>query len=253
MPQITRRLEAMNAPTKRGRGLWRISTIKQMLRNKTYTGVRYFNTMRRVREYVNPLSDIPPSPRRFVKTSRNDWVGIPVLPIISRELFDKVQERLEWNRSRYRHPKQVQLLSTLIRCGSCGGSFCAYRRYRTAERKTRPRYVRHKVAYRCNWRRRQRMHSANTNIVRCHSKEIRAELLETKVFQMIQAVMLEPVKLRKNMAFFTDDGRIAARRRARKLERISTQLLEVEDRKKRIIEVYASGDLSRDAYMTQTA
>jgi hypothetical protein len=34
-----------------------------------------------------------------------------------------VQERLAWNRSRYRHP-----------CGSCGGSFFAYRRYRTAER-----------------------------------------------------------------------------------------------------------------------
>ena len=43
MPQITRRLEDMKAPTKRGRGLWRISTIKQMLRNETYTGVRYFN------------------------------------------------------------------------------------------------------------------------------------------------------------------------------------------------------------------
>jgi hypothetical protein len=95
------------------------------------------------------------------------------------------------------------------------------------------------------------MHSANTNIVRCHSKEIRAELLEAKVFEMIEAVMLEPIKLHKNMAFFTDDGRAATRRRARKLERISAHLLDVEDRERRIIEVYASGDLSRDAYITK--
>jgi hypothetical protein len=67
---------------------------------------------------------------RLSNTARQLRVGIPVLPIIWRELFDKVQERLEWNRSRYRHPKQVQLLSNLIRCGSCGGSFFAYRRYR---------------------------------------------------------------------------------------------------------------------------
>jgi hypothetical protein len=95
------------------------------------------------------------------------------------------------------------------------------------------------------------MHSAHTNIVRCDSKEIRAELLEAKVFEVIETVMLDPVKLRKTMPFFTDDGRAAGRRRARKLEQISAQLLDVDDRKNRIIEVYASGDLSRDAYIAR--
>jgi hypothetical protein len=68
---------------------------------------------------------------------------------------------------------------------------------------------------------------------------------------MIKAEMLVPNKLRKNIAFFTEEGRTAARRRARKLERISAKLLDVEDRKQRIIEVYASGDLSRDAYIAR--
>ena len=104
--------------------------------------------MQRVRPYVDPLSGAPTPPRKFIKRSRADWIGIPVPPIISREIFDKVQERRVWNRSRYRHPKQVQLLSNLIRCGECGGSFFAYRRYRIAERKKTPRYVGHKVAYR---------------------------------------------------------------------------------------------------------
>jgi site-specific DNA recombinase len=247
IPQITRRLEDMRAPTKKGRGLWRISTIKQMLGNETYTGMRYFNTMQRVRPYADPLSGAPTPPRKFIKRSRADWIGIPVPSIIPRDIFDKVQERRVWNRSRYRHPKQVQLLSNLIRCGECGGSFFAYRRYRTAERKTLPRYVGHKVAYRCNWRRRQRMHSANTEIRRCYSKEIRAELLETKVFEMIEDVMIDANKLRDYIPFFG----VASRRRDRKLGRISAQLLDVEERKKRIIEVYASGNLSKDAYIAR--
>jgi site-specific DNA recombinase len=249
--QITRRLEDMRAPTKKGRGLWRISTIKQMLGNETYTGMRYFNTMQRVRPYVDPLSGAPTPPRKFIKRSRVDWIGIPVPSIISRETFDKVQERRVWNRSRYRHPKQVLLLSNLIRCGECGGSFFAYRRYRTAARKTLPRYVGYRVAYRCNWRRRQRMHSANTEIRRCHGKEIRAELLEAKVFGMIENVVLNPNKLRDHMPFFAEDHRAVSRRRDRKLVRISTQLLDVEERKKRIIEVYASGDLSNDDYIAR--
>jgi hypothetical protein len=95
------------------------------------------------------------------------------------------------------------------------------------------------------------MHSANTDILRCDSKEIRAELLEAKVFEVIETVMLDSVKLRESIPFFTDDHRAAGPRRARKLERISAQLLDVDDRKKRIIEVYASGDLSRDAYIAR--
>jgi hypothetical protein len=95
------------------------------------------------------------------------------------------------------------------------------------------------------------MHSANTEIRRCHSKEIRAELLEAKVFGMIEDVMIEPTELRQNMPFFADNNRVAERRRERKLGRLSTQLLDVEERKRRIIEVYASGDLSKDAYIAR--
>jgi hypothetical protein len=95
------------------------------------------------------------------------------------------------------------------------------------------------------------MHSANTEIRRCHSKEIRAELLEAKVFEMIEDVMIKANKLRNHMPFFAEDHRAAWRRRDRKLAQISAQLVDVEERKRRIIEVYASGDLSTDAYIAR--
>jgi hypothetical protein len=58
MNQITRRLEDTGVPTKEGKKLWRTSLLKHMLRNPTYTGVKYFNTVRRMREYANPLYGI---------------------------------------------------------------------------------------------------------------------------------------------------------------------------------------------------
>jgi site-specific DNA recombinase len=45
---ITRSLEQRNIPTARGTRMWRPEQIRYLLKNHTYTGVRYFNSMRRV-------------------------------------------------------------------------------------------------------------------------------------------------------------------------------------------------------------
>ena len=47
MNKMCQQLEEMNAPTKQGRGLWRVSLIKAMLNQEMYTGVRYYNTMKK--------------------------------------------------------------------------------------------------------------------------------------------------------------------------------------------------------------
>ena len=129
MNQITRRLEDMNAPTKYGRNLWRTSILKAMLKNEMYIGIRYYNTMKRVREYANPMYDIKHSTSKNVPRDRSEWVGVKVPAIISQNLFDKVQERREWNKKHYRNPRVPQLLSSLGRCGCCGSSMFSYKRF----------------------------------------------------------------------------------------------------------------------------
>jgi hypothetical protein len=52
-----------------------------------------------------------------------------VAAIVSKELFDKAQARMEWNRTGYRNANRVLLLSNLVACGLCGGSCFAYNRY----------------------------------------------------------------------------------------------------------------------------
>jgi site-specific DNA recombinase len=76
---------------------------------------------------------------------REEWVGIEVPAIISRELFDRVQQRMARNKNQYRNPRQVQLLSGLVRCGSCGGSVYAMRWWERSNRKA-PVCIIHKVA-----------------------------------------------------------------------------------------------------------
>jgi DNA invertase Pin-like site-specific DNA recombinase len=92
LDRIARRLEDMGL-TKTAKNLWRRSFLKTMLGNETYLGVKYFNTMRCIREYANPIYDIKHSTLKRINRSREDWIGVEVPAIISRELFDRVQAR----------------------------------------------------------------------------------------------------------------------------------------------------------------
>ena len=248
LDRIAKRLEDMGALTMTGKNLWRRSFLKTMLANETYLGVKYFNKMRVIREYANPIYDIKHSTKKNVKRSREDWIGITVPAIISKELFDRVQERRAINKKKYRNPKQVQLLSTLVRCGCCASSGYAYRRWVRSERKGPPCML-HGWAYKCNWRFRQQLHSKNSQIKRCDNPEIKGELLEGRVFAMVKDVMLDPTKLRGCMDFFREDGREAELRLEKELKAIDGRLEAAHEQKRRVIDIYASGDLSRDGYV----
>jgi DNA invertase Pin-like site-specific DNA recombinase len=250
LDRIAKRLEDMGAITKTGKKLWRRSFLKTVLCNETYLGVKYFNTMRIIREYANPIYDIKHSTKKTIKRGREDWIGVEVPAIISRELFDRVQERLKDNRKRYRNPKQTQLLSTLVRCGCCGGSVYAYRRWVRSKRKGPP-CVRHSVAYKCNWRFRQQLHSSNSQIERCTSREIKGGLLEGRVLAMVKETMLDPTRLRACMDFFREDAAEAELRLENELKAIAGRLAALQEQKRRIVDLYASGDLSRDGYVAK--
>ena len=66
---------------------------------------------------------------------------------------------------------------------------------------------------------------------------------------MVRDVLLDPVKLRMHVDFYKEDARKAEARIEKELRSIDDQLRTVEQQKRRIVDVYASGDLSRDAYV----
>jgi DNA invertase Pin-like site-specific DNA recombinase len=251
MDKIAQELEDSRALTKKGNSLWRRSFLKVMLSNETYLGVKYFNTMRCVREYANPIYGIKYSTKKQFRRDRNEWIGIEIPAIISRELFDRVQERRAQNRKTYRNPRRTALLSCLVKCGACGHSSFAYHRWVRSKRKG-PVCVIHGVSYKCGWNHLGRLHSRASKVERCHNPEVKGALVEGRVLAMIRETMLHPAKLRACMDYFREDAGAAGHRIEAELRAVHGRLEAFQAQKRRIIEVYASGDLSRDGYVEKS-
>lgn len=58
-------------------------------------------------------------------------IGVAVPAIVSQELFERVQAKLQEGREKYRHPITHYLLRGLLECGECGAACSSYRRYVT--------------------------------------------------------------------------------------------------------------------------
>ncbi len=247
---IARHLEDTGTPTKTGKKLWRRSLLKTMLSNEAYIGVKYFNKMRCERQYANPIHGIEHSTKKMKPRDRQDWIGVKVPAIIDQQLFARVQKRLEANRTQYRNPREVALLSNLLRCGSCGASGYVTRRWERSRRD--PRCIMHKAAYKCSWSFRGQLHSKKSQIDRCHNPQVKSELLENRVFAMVKDVLLNPEKLHECMdsSRRTHGGPTLIFKRS-SIRSMRALRLSVK-RKTAIIDVYASGDLSRDAYVEKS-
>jgi site-specific DNA recombinase len=70
LSRISRYLEETNAPRKTGRKAWDRQQVNNMLKNETYVGIKYFNTLHTVREYANPLFGTKQSTRKTIKRIR---------------------------------------------------------------------------------------------------------------------------------------------------------------------------------------
>ena len=199
---ITRSLEEKGVLTKRGNALWDVVSLKFLLQNQVYTGIRYYHRMTRSAEPAPGRKHAPVTYR-----DRSEWVGVPVPAIVSQELFDRVQARLQSVRKEYRHPFTHYLLSGLVKCGECGTTFCSNRRYVGAWLITGERRIYHRAAYRCVSGTSRKMH-ARKNITPCRNPQIATHLLEDAVFEIIQNNMLDPAKLRASMEGLTDEGEL---------------------------------------------
>jgi hypothetical protein len=250
LDRIARQLEERGVATKTGKRLWRRSFLKAMLHRETYLGIKYFNTIRFEREYATPLSNIKQSIVKRSPRDRKEWIGIKVPAINSRELFERVQARLKKNKAAYRNPRHPALLSNLVQCGACCRNVFVLRRW-VRSRRQGPLCVIHRTAYKCNWRHLGRMHSKRSAVTQCYNAEIKAPLLEARVLAMVREVLVDPAKLRACMDVFCQDAAEAQGIKAG-IEAINTELEALRDQKRRLIDLYATGDIARDLYVEKS-
>jgi site-specific DNA recombinase len=172
---IARRLTATRIPTKRDRypasggrksvgvGVWNHDSVARMLTNETYMGTQYWNKRAR-------LSQTTTATR-----AREEWVKIPVPPIISEEVFTAVRAQLDKNKALAKRNRKRHYLFTggRLRCGRCGRAMvgCAPKNQRR---------------YRC---------SSMTNVAdrayQCR-ETVHADHTEARVWAVIEQVLQQP-------------------------------------------------------------
>jgi len=122
--EIARRLSAQGFKTYQGGSRWAKSTVARMLGNETYAGTAYYNRLERAGPYSH----------RKVLRVPEQWIPIPVPPIVDRRTWEEAQKRLAHNRKLLRRrPRHGYLLGGMLICDSCGyayaGDFNKGRRY----------------------------------------------------------------------------------------------------------------------------
>ncbi|MFC1981592.1 recombinase family protein [Chloroflexota bacterium] len=171
---IVHRLYSLKVPSPTGKEIWGRSTLQKMLRNTGYKGQTYAYTQARAKSGNKYLIERP----------KEDWIPLESAtpPLISGELFDSVQARLQRNKELApRNTKREYLLRGFVYCNHCG------RRYSGATRanKTKNGINRHRF-YHC---------SRNTKKVfidPCHNRTWSADNLEKIVWNEIESTLSNP-------------------------------------------------------------
>ena len=229
--QITRDLnqDAVASPT--GRSIWGTSTIGRILRNESYVGRGYYNRTESVPDHR------PGRQPRQIPRARDQWIAIPVPAIVSEELFDAAQkvsrDNSQW--SPRRTERGHWLLRGLAKCGHCGvGVTCHKMRGRNG---TCHRY------YYC------RYHDplkAGGEHRRCPERNIRADELDSFVFEQVRAALLRPDVL------LAGEATVSTRREAPDDELLAAQLARFDRKiesaaaeRRRLADLYQAGLIER--------
>ncbi len=192
--EIKRRLDEMGVPTKTGKHFWDRSVIWGILQNPAYIGKAAFGKTKvgKRRPTLRPIRGSGNSTKQHYSTYKvpeEDWIYIPVPPIVSSELFETVQEQLEENRKRSRERKRGAryLLQGLLVCKECGYAYYGKPVSRTAAKGEKRNYV----YYRCIGSDAHRFGGERV----CSNKQVRSDFLEKVVWDDVYEFLTVPERI----------------------------------------------------------
>ena len=239
MRQIAKGLnrDGIRSPT--GRAIWSVSTIGRILRNEAYIG----------RVYYNRTETVPQRRRagktRQVQRPRDQWIAIAVPAILDETLFEAAQ-RVSRDNSRW-NPRRAEpghwLLRGLVKCGHCGvGVSCHKMRGRNG---TFHRY------YYCHNHDPLR---AGGEHRRCPERNIRADELDSFVFEQVRDTLLRPEVL------LAGEHAVSARREPVADELLEAQLAKLQRKSdaataelRRLADLYQAGLIDRGELLRRSS
>ncbi len=232
LAELTRWLTEQQVPTRTGKHRWDRSVIWGMLRNPAYAGRAVFGKTMVVHESpgLNRVARLQgrstPRACKTVDRPREQWTEIAVPAIVSEQTFDRVAQRLANNqRFASRNSKTPSLLQGLAACSSCG-----YGYYRTCTRTTNKKIY----YYRCLGSDDYRYENGRV----CANKPVRADYLDTVVWDHITGMLADPKLIRTEI-----DNRLTCARTSdpatRERKRLHTALAKTSSGIARMIEAYS--------------
>lgn len=187
--EVCRRLRANGVKTRTGREHWDSKAISDMLKNTTYIGKAAFGKTKQgpKRPRFRPAKGSDkkkPEPFSSYKVPEEEWIYIPVPPLVAPSLFESVQEQLRVNKAtaRVRRDGAKYLLQGLTGCKLCNYALTA-----------KPGWCGKKkywyTYYRCSGSDGYRQHDGKAI---CDNKPIRGDLLEAAVWDQVVRVLRQP-------------------------------------------------------------
>lgn len=237
--ELTRWLTGLGVPTRTGKTRWDRSVVWGMLRNPAYAGRACFGKTMRTEQSasLNRTARLAGRavPRHYTVTdrSREDWVEIPVPALVSEPTWDQVQRRLADNK-RYasRNSKNPSLLQGICACSGCG-----YAYYRTSTRTTNKTIY----YYRCLGSDDYRYEHGRV----CANKPVRADYLDTLVWDHITALLADPALIRTEINKRVEQHRTADPATATR-QRLDTALAKATTAITRLISAFQEELISLD-------
>jgi site-specific DNA recombinase len=236
--EVSRRLRQQGTPAPRG-GRWDHSTVWGILHNPAYKGSAAFGRTRS----LPPEGGLSPRPRRgqapWPKRRRRQqkmppeqWVSLPVPPIVEEPVFAAVAGQLEENRrrNRLRRAGANYLLQGLLVCRHCGYALCGHRERRGTRLH---RY------YRCTG---SQAHSMGGQRI-CPATRVRADLLEQAVWQDVAELLKDPQRVREEY-----ERRLHQPKDQGQADDAATARRQLQRAVERLIDAYEQGLLDKEQF-----
>ena len=186
---IARWLNDHQIPTRQRKSLWERTTVWAMLRNPAYKGTACFGKTRSVerQKITRPLrkrGGFSPRCSAHQECPKEQWIEIPVPALVSEDIFQLAQERLQTNkRHSPRRTIEPTLLQSMLVCKNCG-----YAYYRTSTRTSKSKLY----YYRCLGSDDYRYPQGRV----CPNRPIRQDYIDQIVWEQVVELLANPEVVR---------------------------------------------------------
>jgi len=233
---LVKLLEKKDIKTSTGKNYWKSATVRGMLKNNTYYGEHYFNKTEKIESLKEKERYARSIKTRTQTKEPEEWIIVPVPPIIDKELFNTVQYKLSKNKLIKRNGGDKYQLSGIIKCGVCNHVYSG-----TNWKGTK--------YYKCNHRDKRYNHVNREEIVNCKNKAVNGDYLENLINNSIQEKILQPQIIKKYIDILQTTKLANKGRFIKRLESIDSLINSTETKKNKILDLYATGDLEKNRYI----